>query len=123
MMKPNAKLVIDIGDSRFAGVDVPTDEYIIKIAEGLGLKLIDTELVRKRTSNDGTPLKQILLTFEKTSSRKSSARISSSNNRVKTTFKDQALAFEKLPYKTEPYNSRNWGHPLHSLCSYQGKLK
>jgi len=28
-----------------------------------------------------------------------------------------------LPYKTAPYSKRNWGHPLHSLCSYQGKLK
>lgn len=22
-----------------------------------------------------------------------------------------------------PYSKRNWGHPLHALCSYQGKLK
>lgn len=28
-----------------------------------------------------------------------------------------------LPYKRVPYNSRNWGHKLHSLCSYQGKMK
>lgn len=123
MMKPNAKMVIDIGDSRFAGVHVPTDMFIIKIAENLGLKLIDTELVRKRTSNDGTPLKQVLLTFEKTSTKKTSSLQSSSTDRVKLAFKEQALAFEKLPYKTEPYGSRNWGHPLHSLCSYQGKLK
>lgn len=32
--------------------------------------------------------------------------------------------FEKsLPYRDHPYSSRSWGHPLHSLCSYQGKLK
>ncbi len=124
MMKPYAKLVIDIGDSRFAGVHVPTDVYIIKIAESLGLKLIDTELVRKRTSNDGTPLKQVLLTFEKAATPKRSAhKQSSSSSRVKASYKEQALAFEKLPYKVEPYGSRNWGHPLHSLCSYQGKLK
>lgn len=30
---------------------------------------------------------------------------------------------EKLPYTDTPYSKRNWGHPLHSLCSYQGKLK
>ncbi len=123
MMKPNAKIVIDIGDSRFAGVHVPTDVFIIKIAENLGLKLIDTELVRKRTSNDGTPLKQVLLTFEKISSGKKASNQSSSTERVKTAFKNKALAFEQLPYKTAPYGSRNWGHPLHSLCSYQGKLK
>ncbi len=28
-----------------------------------------------------------------------------------------------LPYQQYPYESRAWGHPLHSLCSYQGKLK
>lgn len=28
-----------------------------------------------------------------------------------------------LPYRTRPYSKRNWGHPFHSLCSYQGKLK
>ncbi|MBF6271649.1 DNA methyltransferase [Nocardia farcinica] len=29
----------------------------------------------------------------------------------------------QLPYKHAPYDSRSWGHKLHSLCSYQGKLK
>ncbi len=28
-----------------------------------------------------------------------------------------------LPHKEKLYASRNWGHRLHSLCSYQGKLK
>ncbi|MYA82162.1 MAG: SAM-dependent methyltransferase [Acidimicrobiales bacterium] len=27
------------------------------------------------------------------------------------------------PYKSEPFCRRNWGGILHSLCSYQGKLK
>lgn len=36
----------------------------------------------------------------------------------------KAKAFiEMLPYTKKPYNSRNWGHPWHSLCSYHGKLK
>lgn len=30
---------------------------------------------------------------------------------------------QNLPYKKLPYSKRNWGHGLHSLCSYQGKLK
>jgi hypothetical protein len=29
----------------------------------------------------------------------------------------------ELPYTKTLYASRAWGHPLHSLCSYQGKLK
>jgi hypothetical protein len=38
--------------------------------------------------------------------------------------RDRAEAFGlRPPYKLEPYSKRNWGHPLHSLSSYQGKLK
>ncbi|MCP2264640.1 hypothetical protein ACFQHV_15835 [Promicromonospora thailandica] len=29
----------------------------------------------------------------------------------------------EMPYRKAPYNSRAWGNSLHSLCSYQGKLK
>ena len=35
-----------------------------------------------------------------------------------------AAAFcANLPYRQPPYSKRNWGGVLHSLCSYQGKLK
>lgn len=30
---------------------------------------------------------------------------------------------ESMPHQQPPYAKRNWGSPLHSLCSYQGKLK
>jgi hypothetical protein len=30
---------------------------------------------------------------------------------------------EDMAHTRPPYSMRNWGHPLHSLCSYQGKLK
>ncbi|GHJ12701.1 TRM11 family methyltransferase [Micromonospora sp. AKA38] len=30
---------------------------------------------------------------------------------------------DNLPYTSAEYASRSWGHNLHSLCSYQGKLK
>jgi Putative RNA methylase family UPF0020 len=30
---------------------------------------------------------------------------------------------DALPHQDWPFSSRAWGHPLHSLCSYQGKLK
>ena len=33
-------------------------------------------------------------------------------------------AFKRnLPHQAEDFARRNWGHPLHSLCSYQGKMK
>ncbi len=38
-------------------------------------------------------------------------------------FLEGAIAMAGLPYKEAPYCSRAWGDPLHSLCSYQGKLK
>ena len=31
--------------------------------------------------------------------------------------------FKKLPYTNFPFNKRNWGHSLHTLCSYQSRLK
>ena len=36
---------------------------------------------------------------------------------------ESILEFEKLPYLEKPYSSRLWGLPMHSLCSYQSKLK
>jgi hypothetical protein len=65
MMRKGARLVIDIGDSRFAGVNVPTDEFILNIAKELGLRHVDTEWVRTRKSKDGSTLKQVLLILEK----------------------------------------------------------
>lgn len=36
----------------------------------------------------------------------------------------KALMFcERAPHRIGDYSKRNWGGPLHSLCSYQGKLK
>lgn len=36
----------------------------------------------------------------------------------------RALLFcESAPHRVREYSKRNWGGPLHSLCSYQGKLK
>lgn len=34
-----------------------------------------------------------------------------------------AMFCDKAPYRAGEYAKRNWGGPLHSLCSYQGKLK
>jgi hypothetical protein len=34
-----------------------------------------------------------------------------------------ALFVDQRPYARDPYAARNWGGRLHSLCSYQGKLK
>lgn len=39
------------------------------------------------------------------------------------TLNSRIQAFSKFPYCEKPYSKRNWGHPNHSMCSYQGKLK
>lgn len=36
---------------------------------------------------------------------------------------DKVRLFSQLPYRSNPYNARNWGHSWHSLCSYPSKLK
>jgi len=40
-----------------------------------------------------------------------------------TDYLEAAKTLSTLPYREPPYGSRAWGNPLHSLCSYQGKLK
>lgn len=58
---PGAHLFLDIGDSRFAGVHVPTPELLIKVAESVQWQLRSIEPLRQRRSYDGTQLKQVLL--------------------------------------------------------------
>lgn len=31
--------------------------------------------------------------------------------------------FQRFGYQDRPYAARNWGHPMHSLCSYPSKIK
>lgn len=39
------------------------------------------------------------------------------------TDKERIGLFAEFPYRLSPFSRRNWGHPWHSLCSYQSKLK
>lgn len=118
LLRPNGKAIIDIGDSCFAGkVHVPTDEILNIIATDCGFETLDKIHVRNRRSKNGFPLKQVVLILQKP--------IKKSSHKYKTkSFIDAALEFEnKLPHLEKPHSSRNWGNKLHSLCSYQGKLK
>lgn len=38
-------------------------------------------------------------------------------------FQSAVEHFGEFPYSRAPYSARNWGHPLHSLCSYASKMK
>ena len=59
-----ARLLLDIGDSRYSGVHVPTHELLAEVASQRGWQLRDQEVIRTRRSFDGTQLVQVLLRFE-----------------------------------------------------------
>lgn len=120
-LKPGSTVAIDIGDSRYGGVHVQTDTLLAEIGGGLGFRLASSHPLRFRRSRDGQLLSQRLLVFEfdKRSSMRGceSRHLSESMNHKWSAFK------QKLPHQQLPYRKRNWGHPLHSLCSYEGKMK
>ena len=112
-MKDNGYFIMDIGDSQFAGVHIPTHEILIKICEAYGFQLYDQEILRERRSKNGMVLSQRLLKF----------RFHKKGTPLEI-FRAAAINFmNTMPYKSAPYSGRNWGHPWHSLCSYHGKLK
>ncbi len=119
-LKQNSYFYLDIGDSQFNGVHVPTDEILIQSATKYGLELVENKFVRERFSKNGAPLKQVVLIFKKVETTK---KKSNSNVTAVDLLKTNYYKFRELEYKKSPYSKRNWGNNLHSLCSYQGKLK
>jgi DNA modification methylase len=117
---PGAKCLMDIGDSKFYGVHVPTDKLLVEVAKCAGLNFVHSHLLARRMSRDKSELVQVELVFEKpmqTAERPD-------YDGVDRTLLQKIEEFQRtLPYKSAPYTKKNWGHPLHSLCSYQGKLK
>jgi len=124
-LEPESYFYIDIGDSQFAGIHIPTDKILIEIAKKNSLELIDSKFIRERFSKNGMPLKQVLLLFKKISPAKTFfIQINKKPKHPKDLLiKNYQIFKDSLPYKEYPYRSRNWGHKLHNLCSYQGKLK
>lgn len=117
-LKPGGILAVDIGDSAYAGIRVATDSLLDDLLREKGLKPVKRVVLRQRTSRSQMLLKQVLLVYlgpEK--SKRVSLTKSNGWQRSWTEFKGT------LPHQRVPYSSRNWGHPLHSLCSYQGKMK
>jgi len=118
-LTPQATVAVDIGDSRYAGVHVPVDHLLVACLQELDLVQTHEVLLRRRRSRDGTPLKQSLLVFAHRPARRAV--------RVKEVPQAWSIRWGQfkvhLPHQQRPYASRNWGHPLHSLCSFQGKLK
>lgn len=67
--KSDGVICIDIGDSIYANVYIPTHKILIKIAQELGFSLYEEILLRKRHSNGGAELGQFLLVFKKEDSK------------------------------------------------------
>lgn len=112
-MKDNGYFIMDIGDSQFAGVHIPTHEILAKICESYGFELYDEEVLRERHSKNGMVLSQRLLKF----------RLHKKESPMEVFYEEAQNFMNTMPYKKVPYSGRNWGHPWHSLCSYHGKLK
>lgn len=56
--------VMDIGDSQFAGVHIPTDVILSQLAEKHGFRLYDEEILRTRRSKNQMILSQKVLRYQ-----------------------------------------------------------
>lgn len=119
--RKDGTIVIDIGDSAYAGIHVPTDKFIAESLDAAGFELNDEHVLRQRYSRSQLRLTQKLLVFKtKPGRRKAARRTAKRANGWSAAWAD----FKKsLPHQQGEFAKRNWGHPLHSLCSYQGKMK
>ena len=118
----DATVAIDIGDSAYAGVHVPTDRFIIESLDAAGLELRDERMLRQRLSRSQVKLTQKLLVFKPKQSRK--LPTVRPTKRRKNGWAATWADFKKnLPHQNGDFAKRNWGHRRHSICSYQGKMK
>ncbi len=120
-MKSGAPVFLDIGDSAYGGIHVPTDRLLVEVAADYGFRLLKSEVLRTRMSRTEIALSQTLLTFEfvaPSTTAQGRATVQS------LPFADGWKAFKAdLPHQSAPYAKRNWGNARHSICSYQGKMK
>lgn len=121
-LKDGAVVAIDIGDSQYSNVHVATDKLLTGILQAQGFTLEREITLRKRMSRSGLSLRQVLLVFRLPVALRSAVR-----ERQLSLFPRWHAGWasfkEKLPHQQGDFAKRNWGHPLHSLCSYQGKMK
>ena len=115
--KPFSPLLMDIGDSSYAGSHVDTPAILAELLREASWDVEREIPLRSRRSKSGQPLRQVLLV----------ARAPRRRRRTKTSrprLTDKWESFKRdLPHQKGEFAKRNWGNPLHSLCSYQGKLK
>ena len=119
---PGAPLLLDIGDSAYGGVHVDTPAILAEMMEQTGWINVKEVPLRQRMSRSGLKLRQVLLVGERGGDRPPVAAppVVDQPQEWRTrweSFKTQ------LPHQGGEFSKRNWGSPLHSLCSYQGKMK
>ena len=120
-LAPGAIVAIDIGDSRYGGIHVETDKLLSKLLTKRGYRELDSRTLRVRKSRDGGLLQQTLLVFEYQASKRIGIKSPKVLSQIST---ERWNRFKNdLPHQSTPFSKRNWGHPLHSLCSYEGKMK
>ena len=119
--RKNGTIVIDIGDSAYAGVRVPTDQFIAESMDAAGFELSGERVLRQRYSRSQMKLTQKLLVFNSKPGRRSTTRRAAKQSNGWSSAWSDFKDF--LPHQQGKFAKRNWGHPLHSLCSYQGKMK
>lgn len=121
-LKSGAIVAVDIGDSQYSNVHVATDRLLTGILQAQGFTLEREITLRKRMSRSGLPLRQVLLVFRLPATLH--AAVAEKQPSLFPSWHDDWASFkEELPHQRGDFAKRNWGHPLHSLCSYQGKMK
>lgn len=120
-LKNNAIIAVDIGDSVYCDVVVPTDILVEEILVKQGCELVESRVVRRRKSRSGVDVKQVCVIAKK---KDLTANKTLTSRASKISWKPKWNQFkEQLPHTQKPFSSRSWGHVNHSMCSYQGKLK
>jgi DNA modification methylase len=128
-LRPRARLCIDIGDSAYGGIHVPTDDLLLEVAEENGFVPHQRVHLRKRYSKGGSVLRQQLLVLEKGSRTMTGSPVTPRPDitRLRTLAAPIEMKWKRfkqeLPHQLKPYSAREWGGPGHSMCSYQGKMK
>ncbi|GEK47316.1 hypothetical protein HPA02_15990 [Bisbaumannia pacifica] len=115
-LKSGGTIAIDIGDSVYSNIKVPTDKLVAEILENNGCRIVENLLVRERMSRSGQKVKQVCIVAVKEKER-SAERYFDKQSSSWVAFR------KKVSGLSDAYKKRNWGHSSHSLCSYQGKLK
>jgi len=118
-----ATLLLDIGDSAYSNVHVPTDALLKEILTDDCFSFEGDVTLRRRMSRGGFPLRQMLLAFRFQKRKVPRAKTITNKGRRRSWRSEWNRFKAELPHQRGDYAKRNWGHPLHSLCSYQGKMK